>query len=806
MAAQHRKLALRVMPLLIASAYASGAFAQEKLEEVVITAQKRKENLQEVPFSVSAISGAQLELRGIDGARDLNAIAPNVVVKTAAPGSGLIAATSIRGMNSGQPAIWADPSIGIYIDGVFVGKNQGALFDVVDLERVEVLRGPQGTLFGRNTEGGAINLISRKPSGEFSGAVSVDVGNYRLNSERISLDLPKFGALKVSVAAKDEKRNGTVNNPAGTGDWGNRNRQSGRLAATLDVSPKLKFDYAYDYTHINETPTAVSLLSSTGYAALYPQSAGYSTYLLFQNGMNMYPAAYFAGACPGANPLACLAGLRNANLLVGLGSLIAPYTQAGYPGSLTTDPGRAYYNKLQVDGQSLTGTYELNNSNTLKYIGAYRKMHYQDSTDLDGTPVSIYNQHKDTHYESTSHEFQLIGSVDRLNYVAGVYLFKEDGNTFSFQDGAFFTFLPPAYGGVAYRQPWYRVQTDAKAVFAQFDYKVTNDLTATLGLRNTKEEKNVEFWRSNTNKNFDLPGAAGVTYQAGFTPTAASASWTASTPVLALAYKLRDGLNVYGRIAKGFKSGGFPLEAASAAAVLAPYAPEKSTSYEAGVKSSMLGGKLNVNATVFKTDINDWHVSQLPVGGTTPTIVNAGKAENKGLELEVAYQIADGWRVQGSYGYLDAKFKEFMQLNPVGTMVDTAANTQLGYAPKNQLTLNVDGRLAKTSMGTLRLVADYIYSAEYYNYAGQNTAVGTNVSVGNSAEESKMPAIGMVNARLVLSGLPFVGGPGKAEASLWVRNLTDVKKENAHIDVGGFYRVAGYTEPRTFGLNLNYKW
>ena len=193
---------LRVLPILIASVYAGGAFAQEKIEEVIVTAQKRKEKLQEVPISISAISGGQLEVRGIDGAKDLNALAPNVTVVNTG-GSSLIAATSIRGMNSGQPAIWADPSVGIYVDGIFVGKNQGALFDVIDMERVEVMRGPQGTLFGRNTEGGAINMISRKPSGEFSGNVGFEIGNYSRQVATVSMDLPRLGMLRASFALRD---------------------------------------------------------------------------------------------------------------------------------------------------------------------------------------------------------------------------------------------------------------------------------------------------------------------------------------------------------------------------------------------------------------------------------------------------------------------------------------------------------------------------------------------------------------------------------------------------------------------------
>ena len=780
-------LVLRVLPVLIASVYAGGALAQEKIEEVIVTAQKRKEKLQEVPISISAISGAQLEVRGIDGAKDLNALAPNVTVVTVGSTS-LIAATSIRGMNSGQPGIWADPSVGIYVDGVFVGKNQGALFDVLDMERIEVLRGPQGTLFGRNTEGGAINMISRKPSGEFSGNVGFELGNYSRQVVKAAMDLPRMGMLRASFAVRDEKRNGTIGNDNGPA-WNDRDRQSGRVALGLDVSPSFKIDYTYDKTNIDETPVAASLYSSTGYGALYTSPSVATTYGIFHNGV---PTS-------------------GGGRLPSLGSRIAPYADSSYPSTVNSDPGRSFFNKLNIDGHALTASYDINATNTLKYIGAKRKMHYQDNTDLDGTPVPVYGTGRNTHYETSSHELQWIGNTASMNYVLGAYMFEEDGDTRSRQSGAFYTFVP---GVVAYRMPMYRVRTEASAVYGQVDYKVTSALTATLGMRYTRETKRGDVWRTNTNSSFAMPASTSVIcsssvpvpcYQAGFTPIGAKETFSDNTPVVALSYKVNDGLNVYGRVARGFKSGGFSLEAQTPAAVLRPFDPEKSTSYEAGFKSTLLGGKANVNVAVFRTDVDDWHVSQLPAGGTSPVIVNAGKARAQGLEIEAAIQIADGWRTQVSYGYLDSEFKRFMQFTQTGVLVDSTSNSVIGYAPEHQLAINLDGRLAKTRWGTLRGIIDYIYTDEFYNYAGQKSATAANAAVGNTAEESRMPSTGYVHGRLLLSNIP-VGGPGMADVSLWVRNATNVKRMATHIDIGGYYRVASWTEPRTYGVSVNYKW
>ncbi|QDX82430.1 hypothetical protein B9N43_15015 [Denitratisoma sp. DHT3] len=773
---------VRALPLMIAAAYAGGATADEgKLEEVIVTAQKRAERLQDVPISIAAIGGAQLETRGLEGAKNLDGLVPNVTIKPN-NSSPLISAVAIRGLNSGQPGIWADPAVGLYLDGVFVGKNQGSLFEIADLERIEVLRGPQGTLFGRNTEGGAINFITRKPAGVFSGNVGIELGNRHRHVERASIDLPKVGAMSLSFALRNEEQDGFINNPTGK-KWGDKNRQSARLAANFDISPKFKIDYAYDTSTINEMPSSPSsLISTTGYNKLYT-------------------SPLVTGTDPYFN---------------GLRAQMAQYVNAGYPSSVGSDPNRQYFQKLDVSGHMLTANYELNANNSLKYIGSYRKMRYQDSTDLDGTPLPIFNAGKDTHYDTYSHEFQWIGNTERMNYVLGYYQFRDDGNTLSFQNGLFYNFgMDPR--GPYYQMPYYRVKTDAKAVFAQVDYKLTNALTATVGVRRTTEEKGGDIWKIYTTSGFAMPGpntpvgaSAGaaygtVAYQPTWTPQSNTASFSATTPVMALSYRLNESVNVFGRVAKGFKSGGFSLEAPTSAQAMTPFQPERSTAYELGVKTSFWDGKAQVNATVFRTDVKDFHVSLLPPGGTTPVIVNAGKSRSQGFELEGSFVLAPGWKLQTNYGYLDAKFKEYLGRNQWGALVDVASNTVLGYAPKHQLSVSLDGRLAKTQWGTLRGILDVNYSAKYYNYSGQKTAVGTNVNVGNSVDESTIPAMTFVNARLLLSGVP-VGGPGAADLSLWVRNLTDQKKMLGHIDVGGYYRVAQWTEPRTYGVSLNYKW
>ena len=756
--------AVRLLPVVLGAAFAGHTLAAEEvLEEVIVTAQKRVEKLQDVPISITAISGAQLENRGIKSAANLNALAPNVTVKSAQPGSGLTAAVTVRGIGGGQPGIWSDNAIGMYLDGVYIGKTQGGLLDMLDLERVEVLRGPQGTLFGKNTEGGAINFITRKPSGEFGGVVGFELGTRGHQVAKASIDLPQMGIMKLGFSLRDERRDGTVDNPNGH-KWGDRDRNAQRLAASFDITRDLKVDYAYDHSDIDETPTAISLFDPQGYANLYPNSA---------------------------------AGALNPTFGMVLRPQLAPYASTSYPTSVASDAGRDYFTKLKVNGQSLTVNYALNASNALKYIVSKRKMHYQEMLDLDGTPVHVFNAGKDTFYDTSSHEVQWIGNTDRMNYVFGLYVFKDDGYTLQNQSGQYFTFgFAPAIEKLLY----YRTQTDAKAAYGQIDYKLTDALTGTFGVRRSWEEKQGDLWK--TTGPLGNPTAA---IEPGFQPQGNTAKFSATTPVAALSYKFNSRLTVFGRAAKGFKSGGFPLEAEKPSQAMTPYNQETSTAFELGAKSFFNDGKAQLNATLFSTNVSEYHINQLPPGGISPVTVNAGKLKSEGLEVEGLYQLVDGWRVQATYGYLHMKFKEYNTFNQYGQMVNVAANTKASYSPKHQLTLNLDGRLARTSIGILRAIVDYSYTSSYLNYHGQTTNLGTNVAVGNSVAESTLPSLSMVNARLLLTGVP-VGGPGKGEVSLWVRNLTNQKKQATHIDLAGFYRIAGWTEPRMAGMSFNYKW
>lgn len=758
--------ALRTVPLVITLAIAGQAFAQEKMDEVVVSAQKRTQRIQDVPMAISAISGQALEDRKIEGAGDLQGSLPNLNV-VAAPVSGLIAATSMRGLGTGQPSIWMDPAVGMYVDGVFVGKNQGALFDMLDLERVEALRGPQGTLFGRNTLGGAVNFVTRKPSGQFSGNVGLEVGNYGRVVEKISIDTPKTeNGLSLTLAGRKEKQDGWLANPAASEKWGNRNREAFKLNALFDVSKDTKLTYMLDKSDINETTTPMSLISKTGYCSYL--SAGVAA------GIGCYPS-YF-------NP--------------GLGAAITPYVQNGVPNSTTST--FAPMQKLKVTGHAWGFETSLDATTKLKYTGSHRTMAYNDQGDYDGTPANVFSGIRATDYSTDSHELQVTGSATNINYVGGLYYFKDSGTTIQDQIGGFFSFIPLA---IKHRQTNFGLGTTAKAAYGQVDYALSKETTLTGGLRYTTEDKTGSVWRSTT---VAYPMTTPV-WQAGMAPGDVNVKSTFSswTPTVALSQKLNDTQMVFARVAKGFKSGGFPLEAPTLAQATTAFKPEISTSYEVGLKGA--DSNASYSATVFLTKLKDLQISYLPVGGTSPTVTNAGGSTYKGLELEGAFKVTKDTKIQAGYGYLDASFDQFLAPGMTGTVVDAASNLVVGYAPKHTFNLSVDSRLANTDWGRLKGLVEYRYVAAYYNYPANLSMTAANAIPGNYAPDSKMPALGTINARLTLDQIQ-VGGPGQMDISLWVKNLTNKQTMQNMMDVSGYYQVGYWSNPRTAGVTMNYKW
>ena len=724
--------------LLLGAAIAASApcavYAQQTgIEEVIVTAQKREENLQDVPIAISALSVGQIEARGIDNVLDLRALAPNLLVSKY-PNSNVVSQVSIRGGVTVNAAMYWEPSTAMYLDGVYLGKAVGSVFEVVDIERIEVLRGPQGTLYGRNTMAGAVNLITRKPSGEFGGTAGFEVGDYGHHVEKVSVDLPKMGIARMSFGVRSENRDGLVDLTDGSPgtELDSRDRYGARFALGLDFSDTVVAEYSFDYTKMDQMPPNSQLYSVTP-----------------------------------SNPLFIAA---------------SAYASKDWEDTVSTDwPA---YEQIKLQGHALTLSWDINDSNTLKSITAYRELRNDDSVDLDGTPLVIATANRTSDYDQTSQELQLIGNAGPLDYVAGLYYFTDDGDT-SNPHVFFFGTDDSRYG----------FGTDATAAYTQLDYHVTDALTLTGGLRYTDEDK--DTWRYKT-----VTGAG-----APIPRVSADKSFSDTTPMAGIAYKFSDQMNVYLKYSEGFKSGGFPGEAGNAIEAVTPFDPEQQTTWEIGAKMSSADGKVQLNTAAFYNEIEDMQVNQFTGLPGVSVIRNAGQATTQGVEIEGIWLPIESLQLQLSYGYLDAEWDEFMEAPATGQPISNVAdNRSFPHAPEHTLNLTVDARLAQTAWGELRALADYSYTSSFYPYAYQLDTVDTRRA---TAGNTKVDDYGLLNLRLALKEIP-VGDNGTAEFSLWTRNVTDEDQPVNFIDFGpGFfsdYTLAYFLEPRTYGASFTYHW
>ncbi len=757
---------MRLRPLALAAlcAYGSGAAAQPaesadpaearraptQIEEIVVTAQRREERLQDVPLAVTAFPEDQIEARGIDDVGDLNALAPGLQISRT-PSNTTISQVTIRGISQINPAIYWDPAVGIYVDGVYIGKAQGSIFNLVDLSRIEVLRGPQGTLYGRNTLAGAINLVTRSPSGEFGGEASLEIGNYNAFVQRASVDLPRMGIASISIGARSEQRDGWIDTPssASVPQLNDRSNRGLRIAADFDFSPSLLGEYRFDQSRVDQTNNFTQL---------------------------------YRIEIPFLQPFASRERLESANV-------DAPS-----------------FERSQVQGHSFTLSWNVGNGLEIKSISGYRRLDWNDSLDLDGSPLPVVWTQRFTDYEQISQDLQLLGGFDRGNYVAGLYYFGDDGQTNNPQ--SFFVLDPSSD---AYFDSRYGTKTAAWAAYGQVDFRPVERLTLTAGVRYTREKKEIE-------RAFGLR-ADPVDPFFYLIPegTEASETFDATTPTFSAAWRFSPQLNVYARYAEGFKSGGFngefsqppsgdpnedisELIALNIAETQTPFKPEKQQSFEIGLKSSLADGRLMLNAAAFHNSLDDFQASIFLGSGAAATVVrNAGEATIQGIELEAALRLGSTM-LMANYAWLDPEYDEFIDGG-----VNVADNRAFVHAPEHSFNLALDSELLRRDWGAVRAVVDYAWTDDFYTYPYQLEVTNPGLQL---ARDSQVDAHGVLNLRLAVTDVPL-GVRGSGEIALWMRNALDDDTATNFIDFGpgfGSLTIANFEEPRTVGISGVVRW
>ena len=641
------------------------------LEEVVVTAQKREESLQDAPIAITAITESTIDDLDIANVVDLAGMAPNVhIINT--PSNNTAATIAMRGGTTINPAITWEPTVGMYLDGVYLGKGQGSIFDVADLERVEILRGPQGTLYGRNTLGGAINLISKKPSGAGTSA-KVTLGNYGLKQAQLIADYEVGENIFTKVVLNNKKRGGYVNNAASPyqaaqGVVPNTRSSNSELDTINSKGVKFTIAYEGDKTSVNLSLDKTDQDNVPPFAQLTNTIPNWST-------------AFGVGAS------ALTGGLKLWPI-----ELFANSDRQG----VAHNDARTF-ELSTVEGTSLTIAREMG-LGTLKVIWAKRKTDWDDNLDLDGGPFPVANTSRFTNYSAETLEVQLSGSTDKMEYVVGYYALKDDAYTSNPQ--SFFG------GGTSIVQN-YSGDGDSTAIFGQLTYAIAENWDVTVGARSTEEDK------------------VGFKEYVGIISASGKGSFDDTTGTFILSHDFSENTNLYFKVADGFKAGGFNAESSNPFGASTPYAPETISSTEFGLKGRYFDNRMMLNVAYFDNEHEDMQISYFTANAAAASEVINNSAEISGLEIETTTLINDSTRLMVNLGTLDSEFTG----NKVAS--DGYLLEQVPYSPETTLYVSLE-----KDYGTYRMRLDHSRIAEHptfpYNSKDPRSALTTLDSRGTT--------------------------------------------------------------------------
>lgn len=653
-------------PLLFASIAltlsASGAAAQDTggLEEIVVTAQKVVESLQKVPISIAAVDAETLVRAGADNLDAVQQLTPGMTI--AAIGSGFVSYTYIRGAGTNVLTSDAEPSVAYYVDEVYQAGTSGLMSDLLDIERVEVLKGPQGTLFGRNAAAGAVSMTTKRAEETFNAWTSAEVGNYDAWALKGGLTGPisADGKWRYRLALGTRERDGFTENKAGGRDPGFVDQQMSR--GSLE--------------YVGDSFTARA-------------SADYFT---SDNGMtNQSPSTAYAYCGDIMNAAAC-ASLP--------------------PGSLPPDAD-AFHTYYDVDGFEQQDTWSTTlrlewnlGFATLTSISAYRDNQFDRLADYDATAKSAFVLGTSEENQSFSQELRLSNSADRLSWIAGVFYY--DTSTDRLDTAPIGPdFVVPAFAALpgSYHQD---LEVKSYAAFGQLTYNFTDAFGVTLGGRYTKDEKD----STQTNDPFGPVPQYTVRH---------SPEWDSFDPSLSLQYQVNPSLLLYASARQGFKSGGFQSLAGSQAVASNVYDPEEVRSYELGMKSRWMHDRVQLNLAAFRTVIDDQQILRLPQVGVT-IIDNAGKTSTDGVDVSFTALPLPELRFDVNATIQKARFDEYDTL-VAGQPASYADNHQL-RSPDQTVSFTGEYTIPLQSSANVRLRAEYFHQSKVFFDAANSSYDG----------------------------------------------------------------------------------
>lgn len=722
------------------------------LEEVVVTARKREESLQDTPIAISAFSAAALERQQITSTEDLDQVAPNLQFASYGPltGNNSAAQVYIRGIGQSDGSSGVDPGVGLYIDDVYMGRSVGGVLDFRDMANVQILRGPQGTLFGRNSIGGAVLLTTTLPGKEFGGTARVGFGDDKLYEGFAAVDVPIADTLAARFSVGARQRDGYVTRVYDGVDLGNEDTYTVQSSLQWLPSDSLTLTLRGDYTKEDENG------SPFVFAAI--------------NESQVFPAAISRGAgCPGATfpPPSVPQSIVDERCANDATWNLGKYRNGGNAPAEST---------LENWGVSGTLQWELTDAFSVKSITAYRELDWSGSRDADNTGLLVLHTDYSSAGDQFSQELQALVETDRLRGVVGAFYFEETIDDFLLVP---FAAPPPLVasgaipGSLDYQRAF--IGNDNLALFTQWTYNATDALSLTAGVRYTEETKGIRIIsftvtpltapvRIPTTMNTPLVAGPGL----NIIPRQFENRYQSTTGSASIQYRWNEAVMTYLSWSQGFKSGGFNQRYNLAPPGNLPVAFDEETAatIEFGFKSE-LAANLRLNAAIFSTDYDNMQLTYRL--GIVPLLFNAGKSSIEGGELELTY--APGrLLVEASAGYLDNQFDE-IAIVP-GTTQTVGPNNTLPFAPRWQANLGV-GHDFDVGNATLTPRINLSYTSEQF------------FDAANSMEVAQLDDVTLLNASLTLE-------LGAWRLRAGVNNATDEQYRVA--GNSSFSTSAGYAE------------
>jgi len=742
------------------------------LDEIIVTARRRSENVQRTPVAVTALGSEALDRAQITDVVGLQRAVPNLAITTNSTGGASATSFSIRGQVNLGGAGANDPAVGLYVDNVYIGRPGGSLVDLIDVSRVEVLRGPQGTLFGRNTTGGAVNIITNQPVDGWEGSLQARTGSYNLREATGILNAPLIpDRLAARLVAQVSERDGFGTNQERGIDVGDRKN--------IFLRPSVK------YTSADGDMTFVLAGDYTDY-----EDHGQMFVLRGYNPANTFLPQFLAanGAARG-----------DVNL--------DRYLQRNV-GERTNNSNEIESSNVTVKGVSGVLEWDLGWAD-LKSVSAYREVSSRGRNDLDATPYRLLTTDYDFGQHQVSQELQLSGTAGALGWIGGAFYFEETSRENTKSINYITTVLT---GGQRRSFNDAELVNTSYAVFGQVYYDLSDRLKLTAGLRQTRDTRKtilLNFSTLDPTPVCAVPVASrddGVTCRQTLEKDFDYLSYLVSVD-----FQASDNVFVYAKTSRAFLAGGFNARSD----VTTAFEPESVTDVEAGIKVEWFDRRLRTNLAVFygkQSNLQRTATSINPLTGQPAAFLqNAGEAHIQGLEFELAASPWTGMEVKGSVGVLDAVYDEFSDRLNIGTVtapvlvdVDRTGETPL-QAPELTWSLDVTQRFS-VALGQITLHGDYGYTGDqtYFTVTpspAASAAVRTAAGVANQLAFNDAHGVFNAQIELALASAPVT-------VALWGRNLGDTLYYNrTYADLYGSlgWALAFPAAPRTYGVTATYK-